>query len=453
MTDLPAAVRPVLRRLTRRIALGLFLEIWPRWAVGAFLIAGTAALVCRMFFVQAAGFLPFLWMAPILASLPAVYLCIRRAYRPAEVLVLADWLSGGQGTLLTLLEKRDPAWNNAPALETLTKISLPRLNPWRKLGPVMAAAIFLSIALFVPQRMLTGPRSTVLANDVVADLKNAADVLKQENLLTPEEEKKLDEEIERIRKDALDRMDASSWEAADALSEKVASKLNEKHDAMEWAQESLARYADTAQAGTPPSEAQSEELSKAIEKLAKTGMLDDAPGDLQQLLGGGEAVAGGNVRLPTDPKQLRRLAAQLAKHLGERSTRFSELAKLARAAGRFDPSEFGEFNYEESENEDGEPGRGGINRGRGDADLTWGDESIPFDKFKSVALPQGSVRSPDDWAPVATLPGAPKESPELSGPSTGMQFGGTSGQAAWRRTLAPRHYSAVKKYFDNSGQR
>jgi hypothetical protein len=453
MTDLPAAVRPTLRRLARRIALGLFLEIWPRWAAGACLVAGTAAVVCRMFFPRTAGLLPFLWIAPILATLPAIYLCVRRAYRPSEIVALADWLSGGQGTLLTLLEKRDPAWNDAPALQALSLVSMPRLTPWGKLGPVLAAVLFLTITLFIPQRMLTGPRSTVLANDVVADLKTAAEILSKENLLTPEEQTKLDEEIERIRKDAMDRMDASSWEAADALREKVAAKLSEKHDAMKWAQESLSRYADAAQAGSPPNEAQSDELAKAIEKLAKTGMLDDAPADVQQLLGSGDAAGGGRVRLPTDPKQLKKLAGQLAKYLGERNARFGDLAKLARDGGRFDPSEFGDFDYQEGENPGGEPGRGGIDRGRGDADLTWGDESIYFDKFKSVALPQGSVRGQDDWAPVAMLPGAPKESPELSGPSTGAQFAGTSGQAAWRRTLSPRHYSAVKKYFDNSGTR
>lgn len=453
MTDFPTSVRPLLRRLARRIALGLFLEIWPRWAVAALLLAGTAALLCRMFFSQAAGLLPLLWMAPILAALPAIYLCIRRAYRPSEIVVLADWLSGGQGTFMTLLEKRDPAWNDSPAVESLSRISLPRLKPWRKLGPVMAAAIFLSITLFVPQRMLTGPRSTVLANDVVADLKAAAEALKKENLLTPDEQKNLDQEIERIRKDALDRMDASTWEAADALREKVASQLNEKHDAMKWAQESLSRYAEAAQAGAPPSEAVSDELAKAIEKLAKSGMLSDAPSSIQQLLTGGEGGASGKVRLPTDPKKLRDLARELGKFLGEGNKRFAEIGKLGRDPGRFDPSEFPEFSYEEQEDGDGEPGRGGINRGRADADLTWGDESIPFDKFKSVALPQGFERGPDDWAPVAILPGSPKESPETSGPSTGMQFAGTSGQAAWRRTLSPRHYSAVKKYFDNSGQR
>ena len=343
MKDLPAAVRPILRRLTRRVALGLFLEIWPRWAIGSFLIAGTVALVCRMFFDGRGSPSPWLWIAPVLATLPVIYLCVRRAYRPAEIVALADWLCGGHGTLLTLWETNDPAWSG----KTLTQFEMPRLRPWRKLGPVMVSAIFLLIALLVPQRMLTRTNA-VLANDIVADLKTTVEELKKENLLTPEEQKNLEEEIERIRKDALDRMDSSSWEAADAVREKVAAGLNQKDDAMKWAQESLARYAAAAQAGAPPSEAQSEELANAIEKLAQTGMLDDAPADLQKLLGGEEAVAGGNVKLPTDPKALRKLAAALAQASGRSQPSLQRTAtSCLKEAGRFDPSEFGEFNYEE----------------------------------------------------------------------------------------------------------
>ena len=113
MTDLPASVRPLLRRLTRRLAVGLFLEIWPRWAVASLLIAGTAALVCRIFFRGAAAVLPWVWLAPVLSILPVVVLCIRRAYRPAEIAALADSLAGGHGTLLTLWETNDPAWTGA----------------------------------------------------------------------------------------------------------------------------------------------------------------------------------------------------------------------------------------------------------------------------------------------------------------------------------------------------
>src|SRR5262245_30197079 len=109
MTELPPSVRPALRRLSRRVAFGLFLDIWPRWAIGGLLIAGTIALVCRIFFREAAAFLPWLWVAPLLASVPALFVCARRVYRPAEIVALADSLSGGHGTLLTLMETGDPA--------------------------------------------------------------------------------------------------------------------------------------------------------------------------------------------------------------------------------------------------------------------------------------------------------------------------------------------------------
>src|SRR5678816_3061212 len=127
MTDLPASVRPHLRRLTRRLAIGLFLETWPRWAIGSLLIAGTLALICRIFFSAAAAFLPWLWIAPALSIVPVVILCMKRAYRPAEVAALADSLGGGHGTLLTLIETDDPAWTAASSIESLMRFKMPRL--------------------------------------------------------------------------------------------------------------------------------------------------------------------------------------------------------------------------------------------------------------------------------------------------------------------------------------
>ena len=93
------------------------------------------------------------------------------------------------------------------------------------------------------------------------------------------------------------------------------------------------------------------------------------------------------------------------------------------------------------------PGRGGINRGRADAELTYGGESLPAERFKAQALPPGYVRSPDDWAPIVNLPGAPNVAPEASGRAAARAYAEDAGQAAWRRTLAPRHQRAVKQYF------
>ena len=174
--------------------------------------------------------------------------------------------------------------------------------------------------------------------------------------------------------------------------------------------------------------------------MAQSGLLAGAPADLQRLLQSG--------KLPTDAASLRELMASLAKHLAEPNGRFGALAKLGKEFGRFDPSEFPLDSSQSSPDGDGTPGRGGVNRGRADAELTWGKESLPFDRFKAQPLPPGAARSPDDWAPVVELPGAPQESPTASAPAAARQYAAVAGQSAWRRTLAPRHQSAVKKYFE-----
>jgi hypothetical protein len=170
-------------------------------------------------------------------------------------------------------------------------------------------------------------------------------------------------------------------------------------------------------------------------------MLNGAPSEIGDL-------AAGRAALPTDPAALAKLQAALGKFLGERAGRLTA-AKAAAEGGRFDASEF-ETGSESAPDGDGDPGRGGVNRGRGDAELTWGRETQPFDRFKAQTLPPGSVRSADDWAPIAVLPGAPGAGAETSRSAAARSYAAGAGQEAWRRTLAPRHQSAVKKYFDAS---
>ena len=442
MHQMPPSVRPALRRLARRLAIGLFLDVWPAWAAGAVFAAGLAVLVCRLFFPAAAPRLPWLWLAPILAAAPALVICWIRAYRPGDVVALADWLGGGHGMLLTLQDHEDPAWIASPILEGAAGFTMPRLRPWRRLAPLAPALVFLVVAFWLPQRIPAQAAGAALADDIAAELTATVVALKQQDLVTPDEEKKLEEEIERIRRGAKEKVDASSWEAADALREKVAAGLAEKEDAIKWAEESLARLAASGQSGQSPdanAPANAAELTKALEKLARAGLLNGAPAELQQMLKAGS--------ITLDPETVRKLAASVSKYLEQTRGRLGDLAKLGKGFGRFDPSEF-PLGSDESGESGAEPGRGGISRGRADADLTWGKETAPFDRFKPQALPPGAPRSPDDWAPVVELPGAPAENPSRATAATARQYAAAAGQAAWRRTLAPRHQAAVKKYFE-----
>ncbi len=443
---MPAYLRsdlgPDLGRLRRRLRIGLFLEIWPRWAIASLLVAGTITVVCRMFVVRAASFLPWLWLAPLIAAIPALIVCWRRAYRPAEIVALADSLGGGHGMLLTLFEtNNDDGWQQSPLAERAAAFVLPRFELRRTLAALMSAAAFLAVALVLPQRADPAATTAALAQQIAADLTAAVVELKQQALITPEEEQRLEEEIERVRRGAEDRVDAAAWEASDALRERMVASLSEKQAAVNWAQESLARFAAAGSAdgtGDSSAEAQSAELMSALEKLAANGLLAGAPAELLGLLKGG--------KLPTDAAALRQLSASLAKYLGDANQRFGQVAALGQEFGRFDPAEFPLGS--DGADGDGLPGRGGVNRGRADADLTMGKETASFDRFKSKPLPPGAARTPDDWAPVVTLPGAPQEGPVQGGSSIARQYSAGYGQGAWRRSLAPRHQSAVKKYFD-----
>jgi hypothetical protein len=419
------------------------LEIYPVWAGTALVCAGTVAVICRLFVADAAPLLPWLWLAPLLVLAPVLIACYRRAYTPDQVTAIADSLAGGDGLLLTLTEVQDARWT--PRLEERAgRFQLPRWRVMPAIRVLVPSALFLAIALLVPQRVPEAPAAGVLAKEVAANLTAALVELKKQDLVTPEEEERIEEEIERIQRSAEKRVDASTWEAADALREKLAAGVSEKQDAVKWAEQSLARYTAAMQAGGPadPSAAASAtELAAALDKLAAAGMLDGASPELKAMLGGGKT--------PVDAATLANMAAALGERLREARERLAEARKGQGGFGRFDPEEYA-ISKEDGPDRDGDPGRGGLNRGRADADLTWGQETERIDKFKSKPLPPGAPRSPDDWAPVVVLPGAPQEAAVLSTQSTGRQYAAAAGQGAWRRSLAPRHQSAVKKYFETS---
>jgi hypothetical protein len=438
VAPVPPSLTPAFRRLSRRLAIGLFLDAWPRWAAGTLLAAGCIALACRLFLPAAASYLYWLFAVPALSTIPAIVTTVRGAYRPEQVIALADSLTGGGGLVLTAAERQEGSWEHAPQMVRASRLRGPRLRPWRRLATVVPALAFLLMALMLPQRT-PAFGSSALADQIAEDLSARLADLQARQEVTAEEAEQLEREIADVRRAARERMDAATWEAADAVNERLAAKSAARRDAAQWAQEALARY--SAAGGLDPSSAEAAsaqaELSRALGALAATGGLAGAPADVQKLLGADGA-------LPTDAASLAQLAAALEAYIGQPG-RGGTLQVLGDGMTRFDPSEFG---TEVAAAFAGSThGRGAVTRGRADADLTWGEETRPAERFRAQALPPGFVRSPDDWAPLVSLPGAPEAAPEEGRRSAARAYRDEAGQAAWRRTLAPRHQSAVKKYF------
>jgi len=152
-------------------------------------------------------------------------------------------------------------------------------------------------------------------------------------------------------------------------------------------------------------------------------------------------LADANMISPEQLKQLQRMgqgnaeaAAELARFLAENGGQGQMSGGMVRAA----------LNAAMS------PGTGGINRGRGDAPMTWNDPSnVENAQFQEQTLPPASMGALRDSLKTGTSISAP----ELADPNTAVESGALSeaeagGGSAQTQTVLPRHRGAVENYFN-----
>jgi len=93
------------------------------------------------------------------------------------------------------------------------------------------------------------------------------------------------------------------------------------------------------------------------------------------------------------------------------------------------------------------PGNGGISRGRGDAELIWGEESQGrSEDFEAEVLPGARFMDIEN----TRLLGVGSAAPEVNavGESGGHAAAAASSvKTAWRRRLSPHHRKAVGSFF------
>jgi hypothetical protein len=95
----------------------------------------------------------------------------------------------------------------------------------------------------------------------------------------------------------------------------------------------------------------------------------------------------------------------------------------------------------------GNPGIGGVSRGRADAEMTWGRESAgDTERFEAKSLPSAQYPDSEHSAVLGIGAASPEVDPTAEG--AGLANVTTStGKAAWERRLAPHHRDAVKTFF------
>ena len=82
--------------------------------------------------------------------------------------------------------------------------------------------------------------------------------------------------------------------------------------------------------------------------------------------------------------------------------------------------------------------------------MIWGDESDKANtKFKEVVMPPGFLDKPRDEIMGITRT-SPETAPSDTAPrAAARDTGAASGTETWNRTIAPRHRSVVRRYFQS----
>ena len=81
--------------------------------------------------------------------------------------------------------------------------------------------------------------------------------------------------------------------------------------------------------------------------------------------------------------------------------------------------------------------------------MIWGEETPGgTERFEAKALEPARFLDPGSSAVLGLGAAAPEVAPQAGGAGL-VETEASSGKAAWRRRLAPRHRAAVKQYFSS----
>jgi hypothetical protein len=454
----------------RRLSFGVFLTAFAD-AMAVFLLAfGSSVLIVKL---ARPGLWPgVLWLAALALPLTAWawWRSRRRDFSRSQAVALLDSQTGASGLLMTLCETAEgaPAGGDRAGGETAHnrwaerlaawnpnwRSGLPRLRPVRAAKRLWLPALFVIGCCCVPAReaRTESLRANFVGTQAAESLAESLQALRESEVLEQKESQDLEQAIAKLTEETKTTpLTHESWEVVDSLRETMRVRAEESLMAASRAQDALERLAADADPNhsSLTSERRDQLEQEAIEslrKLSKDGRFSKASPALQKKLQ--QLLKDGHISLPKDTKEREKTLSDLKKFLKEESKKLAKCRGKCKD-GQCDSDSDGENSETDRTERDGKPGRGGVNRGRGDANLTWGDEAEANGaKFKEIVLPPGTPDEPNKEV-ISQSASAPEVEPAADAPRAGGQAAGPeTGRQTWNRTLRPRHRAAVRRYFD-----
>ncbi len=458
-----------IRRFARRLALLLTLKHSLAFIAVWCFVWGIVALVLRA--AAATPRKPLLWGAIGVAVAVIAAAVISRRQLPSRnsVRALLDERNDCGGLLMAEGDAGIGEWQMR-----MPEIALPRLR-WRSarsLGLFAASVAFVAISLIVPVRFATMNAARPL--DVSREVENLAaqiEALKEAQVIEEAKAEALEQKLDQLGAEGSGEDPAKTWEALDHLADAVEKAAKDAVEKAVAEQERLAgaeALAEGLMAGADQLDAKT--MTEAMQTLS--AMMQGAMKENEMLAGSlspetQEAIKSGAL----NSEHLKDISKALSRN---RSATGQKLSKLAQSgminpsslkgaqANRRDNSGLAQFLKENAQKMSVEeavgqwcenPGKGGVDRGRGDAAMTWTDGSSEKDaKFKEKVLPPSVVAGLNDSQMIglsASVPAVDKNGTAAHGALNNTAAGGGS---AYTQTILPRHKGAVKRYFERPNQ-
>ena len=432
-----------------------------RWATAWFFLWGVVILAARF-----AGAGEADWLVPgLLGAIPlaAIAAALEWQRQPAFTALRAEYdrLNACGGVMMSEEAGDMSAWRSR-----IHGPTPPRLK-WRSapsLGSFGLAASFVAVALLLPERLtLATENGRLEVGQLVEELQAEVEALEEEQILEENKANELQEQLARLGEQSSGLDPNRTWEALDHIKEgnadlgrQAAEEALAKLTALNQS-EALAtalQAATEAGLGEATATRAAQDLA-AMLKAAKLeeGLIDiELPADLLSDLDGLDRESMEKLlrSIQFNKNRLGQLTGKLAKlrlidakllaackKAGECPNVDALTAFLCESGGECDSFSSLAASY----------CRGGINRGRGDAPMTWTDPSAEAGaKFQEEVLPPSA-----QWSD-AQLVGVTRSAPDLSGDDLIVEHGALAGArahggSAHSQTVLPRHQTTVRRFF------
>ncbi|MDD4890133.1 MAG: hypothetical protein PHU85_09400 [Phycisphaerae bacterium] len=455
-------------------------------AVGC-VAAAVSVLAVRGFWAGGNRWLPLLGASAPVAFVAAWLRTRRRMVSPA---LAAGWLDRrtDAGGLLLALQDVAPESQAEWTPTAMTIIDrcdrpLPGFRAGRWLVRLLPWAAFLAAAVFVPQRDSESAqaRFSTIGGQAVARLESKFEEIDKLGLLDEQERREVAEAIEKLSGEQAGAFDQKNWQALDAANERLDNRLAEARHALSQADRALDKMKGGASAGSGASPESAKQLAAALSRLAKSPLSKNAPADLKRQLSELEKrQAAGKDPLPSDPEELAKLVEDAKKFVEQSEGEMCQQGGEGeagpsgqRSAGQsggggagqkglddYDLPGKPEQEYDISKDKggdgqgsqppdgDGGWGRGGVNRGRGDAPMIWGDErKADGMKFKPRELPRGVIDQKTGQVVGVTVGNPQTGQPGSGGSGAAESHDPTAGGRVNRHDYSPAYRGAIRRYF------